>query len=286
MSLPTAGLGFKPEHFADALSCSVVGMWYEIHAENYMVAGGPRLAMLDSLSDQHPISVHGVGLSLASVDEPDRQHLLRLKQVVDRTQAFIVSEHLAWNKWQGTHVPDLLPFPRTTEALQLIARNIDIAQNILQRKVLIENPSNYLSLPTHEWSETDFLSELVKRSGCGLLVDVNNIYVSTHNVGGDAFVYLDQLPMDAIGEIHLAGHVTDRFENESQEQVDLLIDNHGAAICEDVWKLYQHLIQRIGARPTLIERDNDIPAFVELLSERNHAASLMISPTIKKHHVA
>jgi uncharacterized protein (UPF0276 family) len=198
-----------------------------------------------------------------------------LKQLVKQTEAFIVSEHLAWNKWQGTHVPDLLPFPRTNEALQLIARNIDIAQSTLQRKLLIENPSMYLTLPTHDWSETDFLKELVKRTGCGLLVDVNNIYVSTRNVGGNALEYLDQLPANAIGEIHLAGHASDHFENESGERIELLIDNHGAAICDDVWKLYQHLVKRIGARPTLIERDNEIPAFDVLLSERNQAASMM-----------
>jgi uncharacterized protein (UPF0276 family) len=278
MTHPTAGLGFKPEHFADAMRCSAAGMWYEIHAENYMVAGGTRLSLLDALRDQHPVSVHGVGLSLASAEEPDHQHLLRLKQVVDRSEAFVVSEHLAWNKWQGTHVPDLLPFPRTTEALQLIERNIDIAQNTLQRKLLIENPSLYLSLDTHEWSETDFLTELVNRTGCGLLVDVNNIYVSTQNIGGDAYDYLDQLPANAIGEIHIAGHVS-----ETHRDTTLLIDTHGAAICEAVWNLYQYLIRRIGARPTLIERDNEIPGFSELLVERNRAAQLLSMLKIQEH---
>ena len=273
MTHPAAGLGFKPGHFADALACTAAGMWYEIHAENYMLPGGTRMAMLDALAERHPISVHGVGLSLASVDEPDHRHVLKLKQVVERTQAFAVSEHLAWNRWQGSHFPDLLPFPRTTEALQIIARNIDIAQNILRRRLLIENPSLYLSLNTHEWSETDFLNELVKRTGCGLLVDVNNIYVSTHNTGGDACDYIDQLPADAIGEIHLAGHVRDtRFETT------LLIDTHGAGICDEVWQLYQHLIEHCGSRPTLIERDDNIPAFNQLLLERNHAARLMTEP--------
>ena len=281
MILLTAGLGFKPEHLTDALNCSVSGMWYEVHAENYMVAGGVRLNMLDALADRYPISVHGVGLSLASADEPDRQHLHKLKQVVERTEAFVVSEHLAWNRWQGAHFPDLLPFPRTSESLNIIARNIDIAQNALQRKLLIENPSLYLSLDTHEWSETDFLKELVKRMGCGLLVDVNNIYVSTHNVGGSATDYLDQLPVDAIGEIHLAGHV-----REKTDDIELLVDNHGAAICDDVWKLYQHLINRTGPRPTLIERDNAIPAFDELLSERNLAAAMMQPVESEQRHVA
>lgn len=281
MTFPAAGLGFKPEHFAEALACPAAGMWYEIHAENYMVAGGTRLAMLDALTERHPMSVHGVGLSLASVAEPDHQHLLKLKRVVERTQAFVVSEHLAWNRWRGTHFPDLLPFPRTTEALQIITRNIDIAQNVLQRKLLVENPSLYLLLDTHEWSETDFLRELVKRSGCGLLVDVNNIYVSAHNIGGSPYDYVDQLPIDAIGEIHLAGHDSDtRFDTT------LLIDTHGAAICDEVWKLYQYLIKRSGPRPTLIERDDNLPAFAELLVERDHAALLMgeIKSKQEQHH--
>jgi len=279
MSHPTAGLGFKPEHFADAMRCSAAGMWYEIHAENYMVAGGTRLSMLAALRDQHPVSVHGVGLSLASVDEPDRLHLLRLKQVVERADAFVVSEHLAWSRWQGAHFPDLLPFPRTSEALRLIERNIDIAQNTLQRTLLIENPSLYLSLETHEWSETDFLNELVSRTGCGLLVDVNNVYVSTHNVGGNAYGYLDQLSANAIGEIHLAGHVS-----ETHRDSTLLIDTHGAAICDEVWSLYQYLIKRIGARPTLIERDNNLPPFDELLAERNHAVQLLAAPAARLEH--
>ncbi len=274
MTHPTAGLGFKPEHFAEALACSAAGMWYEIHAENYMVAGGARLSMLNTLADRYPISVHGVGLSLASVDEPDYQHLLKLKQVVDRTEAFVVSEHLAWTRWQGNCFPDLLPFPRTTEALQIIARNIDIAQNTLQRKLLIENPSLYLSLNTHEWCETDFLKALVNRTGCGLLVDVNNIYVSSNNVGGDAYTYLDQLPANDIGEIHLAGHV-----GETHGDATLLIDTHGAAISDEVWNLYEHLINRIGSRPTLIERDNNLPAFAELLYERNRAEQLLTLST-------
>jgi len=274
----TAGLGFKPEHFNDALSCSAAGMWYEIHAENYMVAGGNRIAMLDALSDRYPISVHGVGLSLASADEPDSSHLQKLKQVVEHSRAFIVSEHLAWNRRKEAHFPDLLPFPRTNESLDAVARNIDIAQNVLQRKLLIENPSLYLSLETHEWSETDFLTELTRRTGCGLLVDINNIYVSTHNVSGDAFDYLDQLPVDAIGEIHLAGHI-----REAHEGVEILIDNHGAPICEDVWNLYQYLIKRIGPRPTLIERDNVLPTFAELLSERDHAATLIMRSKEQLH---
>jgi uncharacterized protein (UPF0276 family) len=279
----TAGLSFKPEYFEAALSCAVDGLWYEIHPENYMVgegmiAGGPRLAMLDAISDQHPVSVHGVGLSLASAAEPDKDHLRRLAATVKRTQASLVSEHLAWSVLPGNYFPDLLPFPRSHEALQCIARNIDIAQNALQRRLLIENPSLYVRLE-HDYSEAEFLTELVQRTGCGLLVDVNNAYISAHNIGGDAEIYLASLPADAIGEIHLAGHARDGADT------DLLIDTHGAPVAEAVWSLYAALISRIGARPTLIERDDNLPAFDELLQERERAADVLrLSETQERLH--
>jgi uncharacterized protein len=268
MNSITAGVSFKPEYFDAALSCGADGMWYEIHPENYMVAGGPRLAMLDALSEKHPVSVHGVGLSLASAEEPDKAHLRRLAAVVQRTQATLVSEHLAWSVMAGHYVPDLLPFPRSKQALQCIARNIDIAQNALQRRILIENPSLYVQLE-QEYSEVEFLSELVSRTGCGLLIDVNNTYITAHNVGGDAANYLAKLPAAAIGEIHLAGHAHDAGNT------DLLIDTHGAPVDAAVWSLYAGLIERIGARPTLIERDDNLPAFAELLQERDRAAQLL-----------
>ena len=194
---PTAGLSFKPEHFDEALSCAAAGLWYEIHAENYMAPGGPRLAMLDAIRRERPLSVHGVGLSLAADAEPDVLHLDRLAAVIDRYQPFVVSEHLAWSAWQGVYFPDLLPVPRTRQALQRIARNIDIAQQRLKRRILIENPSQYLTLD-HEMPEPEFLAELAKLSGCGLLVDVNNAYVSAHNLGPrDAPVPVDWLPFHA-----------------------------------------------------------------------------------------
>jgi uncharacterized protein len=271
----TAGLSFKPEYFEEALPCAAAGMWYEIHPENYMTAGGPRLAMLDAICERHPLSVHGVGLSLASAAEPDKDHLQRLAAVVERSQACLVSEHLAWSVLQGSYFPDLLPFPRTQQALQCIARNIDIAQSVLQRRILIENPSLYVRLE-HDYSEAEFLSELVRRTGCGLLVDVNNAYISAHNVGGDADAYLSSLPADAIGEIHLAGHAQDAAE------ISLLIDTHGAPVAEDVWSLFAALIARIGARPTLIERDDNLPDFADLLRERERAAVVMRQPQFQE----
>jgi uncharacterized protein (UPF0276 family) len=232
--------------------------------------------MLDAISEQHPVSVHGVGLSLASATEPDQDHLRRLAAVVKRTQASLVSEHLAWSALPGSYFPDLLPFPRSREALQCIARNIDIAQNALQRRMLIENPSLYVRLE-HDYSEAEFLTELVRRTGCGLLVDVNNAYISAHNMGGDAQAYLASLPADAIGEIHLAGHARDGADT------NLLIDTHGAPVDEAVWSLYAALIARIGTRPTLIERDDNLPAFDELLRERERAAGVLRLPQTQEH---
>ena len=265
----SAGMSFKPEYFEPAHACGAAGLWYEIHPENYMVAGGPRLAMLDAICDRHPVSVHGVGLSLASAALPDTAHLRRLSEVIQRTQAFVVSEHLAWSVAQGRYLPDLLPFPRTSQSLQCIVRNIEFTQTFLKRRILVENPSLYVQLD-HDYAETEFLHELVRRTGCGLLVDVNNVHISANNLGYDAQAYLDQLPADAIGEIHLAGHAPDAGADSS-----LLIDTHGAPVAEVVWSLYQHLIDRIGFIPTLIERDDNLPPFAELLQERERAALLL-----------
>jgi uncharacterized protein len=269
---PTAGVGFKPQHFDEALASPAAGLWLEVHPENYMVEGGPRLAMLEALREQHRLSLHGVGLSLAGVEDPDPAHLARLKSLVGRFQPFVVSEHLAWSRIGTRSFPDLLPFPRTDEALARVERNIDIVQTVLKRQILIENPSLYLDLEGHDYGETDFLSEIVRRTGCGLLLDVNNVVVSANNVGYSPRAYLDAVPADAIGEIHLAGHSED-----PEHGATLLIDSHDAPIAESVWELYEHLIGRIGPRPTLIERDGNVPEFHELMTERNRAARLMRS---------
>jgi uncharacterized protein len=280
---PTAGLGFKPEYFEDAMARPAAGQWYEIHAENYMVAGGPRLAMLDALRGAFPVSVHGVGLSLAGHARPDAHHLARLGEVVRRVEPFIVSEHLAWSGFDGKAFPDLLPFPRTREALTCIARNVEIVQEALGRTILIENPSLYVQLEGHELTETEFLSQLARRTGCGLLVDVNNAYVSGQNLGFAAKDYLAALPADAIGEIHLAGHQPDGSGPGA-----LLIDTHGAAVSEEVWELYIELIARVGRRPTLIERDDNLPPYSELASERDRAHHLLVPPSLPifKEHAA
>jgi uncharacterized protein (UPF0276 family) len=269
---PTAGLSFKPVHYEQAVACPAAGLWFEAHAENYMVDGGPRLAMLEALRAAFPLSIHGVGLSLAGVDEPDREHLGKLKSLSDRFQPFLLSEHLAWSRHEDVSFPDLLPFPRTNEALEIITRNIDIVQSALGRQILIENPSLYLQLDGHEWAEAPFLGELVKRTGCKLLIDVNNVFVSATNLDFNPISYLDALPCEAVGEIHLAGHSPDPLLGCS-----LLIDSHDAPISEEVWQLYDWLLARCGANrpPTLIERDDDIPEFDVLLAERHRAAAMM-----------
>ncbi len=268
--IPTAGLSLKPQHYAEALAAPAVGHWFEVHPENYMCEGGPRLAWLEAIRERHPLSLHGVGLSLAASEDPNPTHLAALKRLVDRFEPFLVSEHLAWSRRAGVYHPDLLPFPRTRDALERIVSNVDRTQEALGRRILIENPSLYLALRGHEMSEVEFLSDLVRRTGCGLLVDVNNVFVSASNLGFKAETYVDAIPASAIGEIHLAGHGPDRAAGSA-----LLIDTHGEPVSEDVWRLYQRLIARTGPCATLIERDANIPAFEELLAERDRAAALL-----------
>ena len=269
---PTAGLGLKPQHFADAKADPSKGLWFEVHPENYMVAGGPRLAWLAAIRRDKPLSLHGVGMSLAADEPIDPDHLKALKALVDRFEPFAVSEHLAWSKRRRTYHPDLLPVPRTGSAFHAIAANIDRMQTGLGRQVLIENPSLYMALNGHEMGEVEFLAALVGQTGCGLLVDVNNVQVSANNLGFDPALYLDAIPAQAVGEIHLAGHAPDPVHGDA-----LLIDTHGAPIAPGVWSLYERLIDRIGPRPTLIERDENIPAFAELMAERDHAHQILMS---------
>lgn len=264
-----AGVGFKPQHFEEAIASPADGLWLEVHAENYMVDGGPRLAMLEALRSERPLSLHGVGLSLAGAALPDEEHLRRLRSLADRYDPFLVSEHLAWSRVDQQCLPDLLPFPRTEESLQIITRNIDRTQEALAREIAIENPSLYLAME-HEIEEPDFLAELARRTGCKLLIDVNNVHVSANNLGFDPLAYLDAIPPQAIAEIHLAGHSEDPEFGPA-----LLIDSHDAPIVEAVWELYRHLIGKIGRRPTLIERDGNVPEFSELIAERDAAQILL-----------
>lgn len=266
----TAGLGLKPQHFDAAVANADAGMWFEVHPENYLVDGGPRRALLECIRAHHPVSLHGVSLSLAADVAPDQAHLARLAALVDQVAPVLVSEHLAWSAWRGMYLPDLLPFPRTQAALLRVASNIACTQDALGRRIAIENPSHYLAIEGHEWDEIDFLKELSQRTGCGLLLDVNNVHVSANNRGDSAEAYIDAFPVDAVMEIHLAGHSLD-----PQLGQGLLIDSHDAPIAPEVWRLYERLIARSGPRPTLIERDEQIPAFADLLVERRKAHALL-----------
>lgn len=275
----TAGVGFKPEHFEEAAASPADGLWFEVHAENYMVDGGPRIAMLEALRSARPLSLHGVGLSLAGTERPDAEHVGKLRRLIDRFDPALVSEHLAWSRFGNACFPDLLPFPRTHELLNILCRNVDIAQQALGRRISVENPSLYLTFEGHDWSEPDFLNELVRRTGCGLLVDANNIQVSATNLGFDAGDYLDGLPARAVTEYHLAGHSAD-----PELGLSLLIDSHDQPIAEAVWSLFARLVARIGPRPALIERDGNVPPFAELMTERDRAAAALV-PKAELLHV-
>ena len=269
----TAGLGLKPQHYDAALACPADGLWFEVHPENYMVAGGPRLAWLEAIRARHAISLHGVALSLAADAEPEPGHLARLARLARRIEPELISEHLAWSTWRGAYHPDLLPFPRTGEALARIADNISRAQDALRQRIAIENPSHYLKMDGHAWDEIDFLAELARRSGCGLLLDVNNVYVSARNLGYSAEDYVDDFPGEPVMEIHLAGHTPDANLGDA-----LLIDSHDALVAREVWALYERLIRRIGPRLTLIERDDKLPDFATLLGERQRADAVLRAP--------
>ncbi|MBD9668389.1 DUF692 domain-containing protein [Variovorax sp. VRV01] len=266
--IPGAGLGLKPEHYETALGARAEGLWFEVHPENYMVAGGPRIGWLEAIRAHHPVSLHGVSLSLAGEAEPDAAHLQRLAALARRIQPALVSEHLAWSAWNGQYLPDLLPFPRSTAALHRIAAHIACTQDALGMVIAIENPSHYLQLDGHEWDEIDFLAELSRRTGCRLLLDINNVYVSARNLGFSAVSWIDRFPQALVGEIHLAGHSADPTLGDA-----LLIDSHDAPIAPEVWQLYRRFVDRAGARPTLIERDGNVPAFEELMAEQARAAA-------------
>ncbi|WP_296708653.1 DUF692 family multinuclear iron-containing protein [Rhodoblastus sp.] len=258
----SVGAGLKPAHFAEILATRPDIGFFEIHAENYMNAGGPNHRWLAAIRERHAISVHGVGLSLGSTEKLDRDHLARLKQVVEGAEPALVSEHLAWCDFSGRVFPDLLPLPYDDSALRRVADKIDAVQQALGREILIENPATYLRFRGDALSEPQFLAELCAIAGCGLLLDVNNVHVSAINHGFDAEEYLDAFPLERVGEIHLAGHAETR-----DSQGAFLIDDHGGPVAEEVWALYRHVISRAGPRPTLIEWDNNIPDWPVLLGE-------------------
>jgi len=265
----SAGVGFKPQH-ADAIANDPdYSGWFEVHAENYFVDGGPRLRQLEHLREDHAISAHGVGLSLAGAAPLDRDHLAALARLVRRIEPALVSEHLAWSVHDGRYYADLLPVPLNRASLDTLCTNVTVTQDAIGGAILIENPARYFGLPLDEMTEAAFFEELVARTGCGLLLDINNVYVGAQNLGFCADAWLEAFPTGAVGEIHLAGHLRD------EKDTDLLIDNHGATIADPVWALYAKTIARIGPRPTLIERDNDIPDWPVLRAEAAQAEAIL-----------
>jgi hypothetical protein len=260
-----AGIGLRARHLDEMAACATSPGFLEVHAENHLV-GGPALRKIERLRADHVLSVHGVGLSLGSADGLDPRHLGRVAALVERLQPRFVSEHLAWSAVGGIYLNDLLPLPYTEESLAVVARNVDRLQTALNRPVMIENPSSYVAFAHSTLPEPAFLAALVERTGCRLLCDVNNIFVSGANLGFDPDAYLAALPGEAIEEIHLAGHA----RNDADGEI-ILIDDHGSRVSDAVWSLYRRTIARFGPRPTLIEWDTDVPALDVLIDEARRA---------------
>lgn len=266
---PRAGIGLREPHVDDFLDRNCPASWVEVHSENYLAPGGPRIARLERVRERVPLSCHGVGLSLGSAGGLDPEHLMRLRSLFNRMEPALISDHLAWSVADGAYLNDLLPLPYTAESLNIVASNVGHAQDALGRRLLVENPSAYVDLPG-EMKEAEFLAELVGRTGCGLLLDLNNIHVSAFNLKRSPDDYLVGLPVHAVEEIHLAGHATIDFEGET-----LLLDDHGSAVPPAVWQLYQQVISAIGPKPTLIEWDTSLPELDRLLQQAAHADLLL-----------
>ena len=265
---PRPGVGYKPQHYSDILGNPGAVGWLEIHAENYMGDGGRPRAQLRHLSERFPISVHGVGLSIGGEGPLDHDHLARLKTLCDWLQPASFSEHLAWSTHDVGFLNDLLPLPYTALTLERICQHIDQVQDTLGRRMLLENPSSYLAFANSEFSEPEFLRLIVQRTGCGLLLDVNNVFVSATNLNLDPYAYIDQFPLAAVSEIHLGGHADDHDETGAP----LLIDNHGSPVADPVWTLLDYVLGAAGPKPTLIEWDNDVPDWSTLAAEAARAS--------------
>lgn len=270
-----AGLGLKPQHFGEILETRPDIGFFEIHAENYLVAGGLFHHFLGRIREHYPLSIHGVGLSIGAEQPLDEAHLDRLAELLERYQPEAFSEHLAWSSHGEWFLNDLLPLPYGEASLARVCTHIDRVQERLKRRMLLENPATYVEFASSTFAETEFIGEVVRRTGCGLLLDVNNAYVSCINHGRDPAAYLEALPLEAVGEIHLAGFAEDRDGAGAR----LLIDSHGAPVDNAVWALYARALGRTGALPTLLERDNDVPPLPVLLAEAAQAETLLARQT-------
>ena len=276
----SAGIGLRSRHIAEMIERRPAAGWLEVHAENYM-GDSTQVAALEILRQTYPLSVHGVGLSLGSANGVDRDHLERLRNVCLRFQPDLVSEHLAWSVADGAYLNDLLPLRYDEAALAIVADNVGLIQDTLKRQVLIENLSAYVEFTDSTMTEAEFLAALVERTGCGLLLDINNVYVSAHNIGFDATRFIDTLPADAIGEIHLAGHAVNEVGGDT-----VLIDDHGSRVPPAVWALYASSLRKFGPRPTLIEWDTEVPILDVLLGEAMWADMLAASIAFQARRAA
>ncbi|MBN9331396.1 MAG: hypothetical protein ABT03_12920 [Comamonas sp. SCN 67-35] len=276
-----AGVSLKADHYRTIIETRPDMGFFEVHAENYMGAGGPPHRYLTAIREHYPLSLHGVGLSIGADRPLDQAHLQRLKALSKRYEPGLVSEHLAWSSHGTSYLDDLLPLPYTDDALSRICQHIDQVQTGLDRQMLLENPATYLWFKESTWRETDFIREIARRTGCGLLLDVNNAHVASTNQQWDARAYINDFPLDRVQQIHLAGH----SRQTDEKGRPLLIDSHDRSVDERVWNLFSQVIQRIGPVPTLIEWDTNIPAWPELQAQAVMAEALMgLSNTEEQRH--
>ena len=279
----SVGIGLKPEHADDVLSGPLDIDFFEVHAENYMGEGGPPHHFLREVRARHPLSLHGVGLSIGSAAGLDRAHLARLRRLIDRYQPCRFSEHLAWSTHDGRFLNDLLPLPYTEETLGRVCEHIDIIQESLGMRMLLENPATYVAFEASAMSEVDFLRRVAARTGCALLLDVSNVYVAATNHGFEPMAYIDAFPLQSVAEIHLAGFAEDRDDDNAC----LLIDAHGTPVAEAVWSIFRRTVARIGPVPTLIEWDNDVPKFSKLAAEAARAKAIVgLKPCLNRRSAA
>lgn len=256
------GIGLRSRYYEDLLSGPPSVDWVEALTENYLIAGGPPLDHLDRIRERYPVALHGVSLSIGSITPPDERYLDKLLTLTRRVQPAWISDHLCWTGVDGINTHDLLPLPFTEEALVQVAQNIAVVQDHLGQALLIENISSYVDWPGASMTEWEFLRELVKRTGCGLLLDINNVYVNAHNHGFNALQYLNALPVDAVQQFHVAGHTVQEI---------LLIDTHDQPVSPPVWDLYEYAVSRFGTVATLLERDDHLPPFEDLMNELDEA---------------
>lgn len=264
------GVGLKAQHYQEALAGQHPLTFFEVHAENYMMQGGNHLRFLEAIREKFPLSIHGVGMSLGSAEGLDQSHLGKFRELVDRFTPWLVSEHLAWSVHDGTYMNDLLPLPLNDTTLAVVSENISRMQDAIGRRILIENPSTYVSFKSTDIPEPEYLERLADATGCGILLDVNNIYVSARNNGFDPKGYVDAVVGKHVGEIHLAGHTVKTIGG-----AELRLDDHGSPVIDDVWALYRYVVGLIGERPTLIEWDTNVPDFAALVSEAEQARLVM-----------